>query len=201
MLIPTNATRQELLRLKRREIIAVRGHKLLKDRQEQLLRILLSYIEEVKKLRKEVYEETKEVLKYLNSSFFLEKRIFYENLLLNQNYELSVKERIMPLLNIKATLYDFDIIEKEKIIPFYQTSPLFDIALEKLNSLIKKLGRLSTLLKIVAILSSEIEKTRRRVNALEYRVIPQMRSAIRYISFRLSEYERENLIRIMRIRK
>ncbi|MEO0130785.1 MAG: V-type ATP synthase subunit D [candidate division WOR-3 bacterium] len=201
MLIPTNATRQELLRLKKREIIAVRGHKLLKDRQEQLLRILLSYIEEVKKLRKEVYEETKEVLKYLNSSFFLEKRIFYENLLINQTYEVSIKESIIPLLNIKTTLYDFDLLEKEKILPSYQTSSLLDIALEKLNSLIKKLGRLASLLKIVAILSKEIEKTRRRVNALEYRLIPQMRSAIRYISFRLSEYERENLIRIMRIRK
>ncbi len=201
MLIPTNATRQELLRLKRREIIAVRGHKLLKDRQEQLLRILLSYIEEVKKLRREVYEETKEILKYLNSAFLLEKRIFYENLFINQSYQLSTKENIMPLLNIKVILYDFEILEKEKILPFYQTSSLLDIAFEKLNSLIKKLGRLSTLLKIVAILSSEIEKTRRRVNALEYRVIPQIRNAIRYISFRLSEYERENLIRIMRIRK
>ncbi|MEO0087836.1 MAG: V-type ATP synthase subunit D, partial [candidate division WOR-3 bacterium] len=115
--------------------------------------------------------------------------------------EISIKESILPLLNIKTTLYDFDLLEKEKILPFYQTSSLLDIALEKLNLLIKKLGRLSTLLKIVAILSSEIEKTRRRVNALEYRLIPQMRSAIRYISLRLSEYERENLIRIMRIRK
>ncbi|MCS7249457.1 MAG: V-type ATP synthase subunit D [candidate division WOR-3 bacterium] len=201
MLIPLNATRQELLRLKKREIIAVRGHKLLKDRQEQLLRILLSYIEEIKKLRKEVYEETKEVLKYLSSSFLLEKEIFYENIFINQNYELSIKESIIPLLNIKTTLYDFSILEKEKLFPFYQTSSLFDIALEKLNSLIKKLGRLSALLKIVAILSYEIEKTRRRVNALEYHLIPKIRSAIRYISFRLSEYERENLIRIMRIRK
>lgn len=201
MLIPINATRQELLRLKKREIIAIRGHKLLKDRQEQLLRILLSHIEEVKKLRKEVYEETKEVLKYLNSSFFLEKRIFYENILINQNFQLLIRENIIPLLNIKATLYDFTILEKERILPFYQTSSLFEQALEKLNSLIKKLGRLSTLLKIVAILSYEIEKTRRRVNALEYRLIPQIKSAIRYISFRLSEYERENLIRIMRIRK
>ncbi|MCX7836887.1 MAG: V-type ATP synthase subunit D [candidate division WOR-3 bacterium] len=201
MLIPLNATRQELLRLKKREIIAVRGHKLLKDRQEQLLRILLSYIEEIKKLRKEVYEETKEVLKYLSSSFLLEKEIFYENIFINQNYELSIKESIVSLLNIKTTLYDFSILEKEKLFPFYQTSSLFDIALEKLNSLIKKLGRLSALLKIVAILSYEIEKTRRRVNALEYHLIPKIRSAIRYISFRLSEYERENLIRIMRIRK
>lgn len=201
MLIPTNATRQELLRLKKREIIAIRGHKLLKDRQEQLLRILLSYVEEVKKLRREVYKETKEVLKYLLSSLYLEKRIFYENLLINQSYEISIKESILPLLNIKTILYDFEIVEKEKILPFYQTSSLLDIALEKISSLIKKLGKLASLLKIVAILSQEIEKTRRRVNALEYRVIPQIRSAIRYISFRLSEYERENLIRIMRIRK
>ncbi len=201
MLIPTNATRQELLRLKRREQIALRGHKLLKDRQEQLLRILFSYIDEVKKLRREVYEETKETLKYLNSSLFLEKPLFLENLIINQFFNVEIKEEIVSLLNIKARLYDFNILVKEKILPFYQTSSLFDIALEKLNSLIKKLGRLAALLKIIALLSYEIEKTRRRVNALEYRVIPQMRSAIRYISLRLQEYERENIVRIMRIKK
>jgi V/A-type H+-transporting ATPase subunit D len=201
MLIPTNATRQELLRLKRREQIALRGHKLLKDRQEQLLRILLFYIDEVKRLRKEVFKETRETLKYLNSALFLEKPLFLENLIINQFFNVELKEETIFLLNIKAKLYDFNILVKEKILPFYQTSPLFDIALEKLNSLIKKLGRLAALLKIVALLSYEIEKTRRRVNALEYRLIPQMRSAIRYISFRLQEYERENIIRIMRIKK
>jgi|UniRef100_A0A7V6CMH3 V/A-type H+-transporting ATPase subunit D len=201
MLIPTNATRQELLRLKRREQIALRGHKLLKDRQEQLLRILLFYIDEVKRLRKEVFKETRETLKYLNSALFLEKPLFLENLIINQFFNVELKEEAIFLLNIKAKLYDFNILVKEKILPFYQTSSLFDIALEKLNSLIKKLGRLAALLKIVALLSYEIEKTRRRVNALEYRLIPQMRSAIRYISFRLQEYERENIIRIMRIKK
>jgi V/A-type H+-transporting ATPase subunit D len=201
MLIPTNATRQELLRLKRREQIALRGHKLLKDRQEQLLRILLFYIDEVKRLRKEVFKETRETLKYLNSALFLEKPLFLENLIINQFFNVELKEETIFLLNIKAKLYDFNILVKEKILPFYQTSSLFDIALEKLNSLIKKLGRLAALLKIVALLSYEIEKTRRRVNALEYRLIPQMRSAIRYISFRLQEYERENIIRIMRIKK
>jgi V/A-type H+/Na+-transporting ATPase subunit D len=201
MLIPTNATRQELLRLKRREQIALRGHKLLKDRQEQLLRILLFYIDEVKRLRKEVFKETRETLKYLNSALFLEKPLFLENLIINQFFNVELKEEAIFLLNIKAKLYDFNILVKEKILPFYQTSSLFDIALEKLNSLIKKLGRLAALLKIVALLSYEIEKTRRRVNALEYRLIPQMRRAIRYISFRLQEYERENIIRIMRIKK
>jgi V/A-type H+-transporting ATPase subunit D len=201
MLIPTNATRQELLRLKRREQIALRGHKLLKDRQEQLLRILLFYIDEVKRLRKEVFKETRETLKYLNSALFLEKPLFLENLIINQFFNVELKEEAIFLLNIKAKLYDFNILVKEKILPFYQTSSLFDIALEKLNFLIKKLGRLAALLKIVALLSYEIEKTRRRVNALEYRLIPQMRRAIRYISFRLQEYERENIIRIMRIKK
>ncbi|WP_035290899.1 V-type ATP synthase subunit D [Clostridium sp. KNHs214] len=200
-----NPTRMELTKLKKRLVTATRGHKLLKDKQDELMRRFIDLIKYNNQLRKSVEKELEASLKdfvmarALMSSEFLEEAIAYpkENISVevNQKNIMSVN---VPVMNFKRELEG----DEGSIYPygFANTSGELDGALEKLYTIIPKLLELAEVEKSCQLMSDEIEKTRRRVNALEYMTIPQLQETIKYIQMKLDENERGNLTRLMKVK-
>lgn len=197
MKIKINPTRMELLKLKKRIVIAKRGHKLLKDKEEQLLVEFRKLIEEVKKVRKETEEE---IYKYYQKILILrgiteEKK--WESLLipfLNLNFHLKKKR----IFNIPVNEIEFEVSEK---IPINQyLSPYYNYLIKNGIEILKKLFYLFQLENKLISFSEEIERTRRRVNALEYVLIPNIQNAINFIQLKLDEYERSSLVKLKHIK-
>ncbi|RLD18598.1 MAG: V-type ATP synthase subunit D [Caldiserica bacterium] len=191
-MLRVNPTRMELLRLKRRLIVAVRGHKLLKDKQDELMKNFFNILDEIKgvvdeiiKLRDEVYKAYFILkgwnLNILKSFYFKERSIEIEKGIL---YSL----RIPVFKEVKGEF-------GESLDSFYE------LLKNKTQSFLDKLIEFGIKLKILKILSKELASTRRRVNALEYILIPEIKDTIKYIYMKLEEMERGNLTRLMRVKE
>lgn len=200
-----NPTRMELSKLKKRLATATRGHKLLKDKQDELMRQFINLIKYNNQLRDEVEKELGSSLKdfvmarAVMSSEFLEEAIAYPK----EEIEVEVgNKNIMsvnvPIMNFKRKLED----DEGSIYPygFMNTSSELDDAISKLYGILPKLLELAEVEKSGQLMADEIEKTRRRVNALEYMTIPQLKETIRYIRMKLDENERSALTRLMKVK-
>lgn len=200
-----NPTRMELSKLKKRLVTATRGHKLLKDKQDELMRQFINMVKYNNELRKSVEEELQGALKSfvmaraVMSSEFLEEAIAYPK----EKISVEVgKKNIMsvnvPVMNFKRQLEG----DMGSIYPygFANTSAELDGAIETLYSVLPKLLELAEVEKSTQLMADEIEKTRRRVNALEYMTIPQLEETIKYIRMKLDENERGALTRLMKVK-
>ena len=200
-----NPTRMELSKLKKRLATATRGHKLLKDKQDELMRQFINLIKYNNQLRDEVEKELGSSLKdfvmarAVMSSEFLEEAIAYPK----EEIEVEVgNKNIMsvnvPIMNFKRKLEG----DEGSIYPygFMNTSADLDYAISKLYGILPKLLELAEVEKSGQLMADEIEKTRRRVNALEYMTIPQLKETIRYIRMKLDENERSALTRLMKVK-
>ena len=200
MILNINATRMELLRLKKRLQIAQRGHKLLKDKRDELMRQLLSIIDEVKSLRFSIEKEFQSILE----SFMLAKaemgpfQMEQELLLPTKTISVSVEQK--NLMSVHVPVYTREV--KGDIISYgyFNTSGELDISLIKFDEFIESLLALAEKEKTVQLLANEIEETRRRVNALEYKLIPNLIETIKSITMKLSETELANTVRLMKIK-
>ena len=200
MILNINATRMELLRLKKRLLIAQRGHKLLKDKRDELMRQLLSIIDEVKSLRFSIEKEFQSILE----SFMLAKaemgpfQMEQELLLPTKTISVSVEQK--NLMSVHVPVYTREV--KGDIISYgyFNTSGELDISLIKFDEFIESLLTLAEKEKTVQLLANEIEETRRRVNALEYKLIPNLIETIKSITMKLSETELANTVRLMKIK-
>lgn len=200
MILNINATRMELLRLKKRLLIAQRGHKLLKDKRDELMRQLLSIIDEVKSLRFSIEKEFQSILE----SFMLAKaemgpfQMEQELLLPTKTISVSVEQK--NLMSVHVPVYTREV--KGDIISYgyFNTSGELDISLIKFDEFIESLLALAEKEKTVQLLANEIEETRRRVNALEYKLIPNLIETIKSITMKLSETELANTVRLMKIK-
>jgi len=200
MLLNVNANRMELLRLRRRLSLARRGHKLLKDKRDELMRQWLGLIDEVKNLRLDIEREFQSILE----RFVLAKagkgayQTEQELLLPSKKIEVSVEKKNVMSVNVPE--YTSEV--SNKIIPYgyLNTSGEMDIALSDFDKFIDKLLALAGKEKMLQLMALEIEETRRRVNALEYKLIPDMTDTINYITMKLGEAERSNIVRLMRVR-
>jgi V/A-type H+-transporting ATPase subunit D len=200
MILNINATRMELLRLKKRLKIAQRGHKLLKDKRDELMRQLLSIIDEVKSLRFSIEKEFQSILE----SFMLAKaemgpfQMEQELLLPTKTISVSVEQK--NLMSVHVPVYTREV--KGDIISYgyFNTSGELDISLIKFDEFIESLLALAEKEKTVQLLANEIEETRRRVNALEYKLIPNLIETIKSITMKLSETELANTVRLMKIK-
>ena len=105
------------------------------------------------------------------------------------------------IMNVKVPEFEIKELKIEKRYDFFKTSAQLDLAVAAAPEYIKSLLKLAQLLKTLEILSFEIERTRRRVNALEYMLIPSIQDTIRYITQKLNEFERGNLVRLMRVKE
>lgn len=199
MLLNVNATRMELLRLRKRLSLARRGHKLLKDKRDELMRQLLEVIDRVKELRFSIEKEFQSILE----RFVLAKaavgpyQVEQELLLPVKKISVSISKR--NIISVRVPVYAKEV--SGDIIPYgyMNTSGEMDIALNDFDKLIDNLLDLAEKEKAVQLMATEIEETRRRVNVLEYKLIPSIIETIRFITMKLDETERSNVVRLMKV--
>ena len=200
-----NPTRMELSKLKKRLATSTRSHKLLKDKQDELMRQFINLVKYNNKLRKEVEDNLQSSLKdfvmarAVMSSEFLEEAIIYPKEKISVEVgEKNVMSVSVPVMNFKRQLEG----DEGSIYPygFANTSSELDDTLSKLYGILPQLLELAEVEKSCQLMADEIESTRRRVNALEYMTIPQLQVTIKYIRMRLDENERSSLTRLMKVK-
>lgn len=198
-----NPTRMELTRVKRRLVTAKRGHKLLKDKRDEMVRQFIGIIRENYTLRQEVERELSAAL----SDFALARAVMDPKMLEEavlypaRKAEVKVGSRNIMSVQVPTLAVDEESLQ-ETVLPYglAETSAQLDGAIATLSELLPKLIRLAEIEKTCNLLADEIEKTRRRVNALEYVMIPQFEETIRFISMKLDENERGSLTRLMKVK-
>ena len=199
-----NPTRMELTRLKRKLVTAVRGHKLLKDKRDELMKQFLDVVRENRALRKKVEDGLMQaygsftVASAIMSSEMLEQSLLYPK----QSVELDMTFQNVMSVNVPVYRFRTRSEDPGEVYPygFATTSGELDDAVDNMASVFQDMLRLAQIEKTSQLLAEEIEKTRRRVNALEYVKIPQMEEAIQYISMKLDENERSATIRLMKVK-
>ena len=196
-------TRMVLNQLKGRLTTARRGHKLLKDKRDELMRQFMDIVKQNKELRKKVEEG----LKQANAAFTVASAVMgpemLEQALLYPKAGVELDVSFRNVMSVNVPVYDFRTTgDGAEIYPygFAQTSGELDAALEAMQSVFRDMLELAEVEKSMQLLAQEIEKTRRRVNALEYVVIPETQRNIRYISMKLDENERGNTTRLMKVK-
>ncbi|EJP6470896.1 V-type ATP synthase subunit D [Clostridium sporogenes] len=205
MKLNVNPTRMELTKLKKRLTTATRGHKLLKDKQDELMRRFIDMIKKNNELRKDVEKELEGSFKdFLMASAVMSPE-FLEEAVAYPKESISVDVKKQNIMSVNVPVFDFKRKlegDKGSIFPygFANTSAELDGAIEKLYGIIPKLLELAKVEKACQLMADEIEKTRRRVNALEYMTIPQLEETIRFIQMKLDENERSTVTRLMKIK-
>ena len=199
-----NPTRMELTRLKGRLKTAQRGHKLLKDKRDELMKQFMDVIRENRSLRRRVEEGLMRahgsftVAAALMSPEMLEQSLLYPK----QSVELDMT--FQNIMSVDVPKYEFRTSSQDpgEIYPygFAQTSGELDDAVDAMSQVFQDMLKLAEMEKTSQLLAEEIEKTRRRVNALEYVKIPEMQENIKYITMKLDENERANTIRLMKVK-
>jgi len=201
MRLAVGSTRMELLKLKRRIAIARRGHRLLKDKQDELVRHFLLLMEQVISLRKEVEEK----LDKAYQSFLLARQVlapeYLAEALMFPQMKIKMSLAYKPLLNLRVPEVSLEYEGSPYTYGMVYTSAELDLALAEYLDVLPLMLKLTALEKTLELLALEIEKTRRRVNALEYTLIPNLIETIKYITAKLTETERDNLTRLMKIKE
>ena len=205
--MPKNAvtpTRMVLNQIKGRLKTATRGHKMLKDKRDELMRQFMDVISRNKELRIRVEQGLTEAFGALTvagavmSPEMLEQALMYPR----QSVELDVKFK--STMSVRVPQYSFTTKNADpgEIYPygFAQTSAELDAAMESISRVFADMLELAQVEKTMHLLADEIEKTRRRVNALEYVMIPEMQENIKYISMKLAENENATKVRLMKVK-
>ncbi|MBE6764982.1 MAG: V-type ATP synthase subunit D [Ruminococcaceae bacterium] len=199
-----NPTRMELSKLKKRLATARRGHKLLKDKRDELMRQFLDLVRENKTLRKKVEEGLREANKSLALARGIMSDQVAETALLCPSQEVTLELGSKNIMSVDVPVYTAKTrTPNEDDIFCYGlafTPVELDSAISELNSLLPDLLRLAQVEKSVQMMAVEIEKTRRRVNALEHVMIPRYVDTIRMITMKLDENERSNTARLMKVK-
>ncbi len=201
MRLSVPATRMELLKLKKRLKIAERGHKLLKDKLEELMNRIYKLIDEIQSLRSEVEKGLQRVsgrFKFAGGDF---PSMFSELAVSVPTKKIFIETETERILNVRVPKFRKRIEGRMICYGPYFTSAEFDVVLLELDKILDKMIELAEKEKALELIAEEIEKTRRRVNALEYVLIPAIRETISYINLKLSEIERGNLTRLMRVKE
>lgn len=199
-----NPTRMELTRLKKKLTTAVRGHKLLKDKRDELMRQFLDMARLNKQLRAKVEAAIKDANKnfVLASASMNEQTLRTSMLAPKQEVYLDISYRNVMSLDIPVYKINTRTSDENDIYSygFAFTSADLDDAVASLSAVLPDMLRLAEVEKSCQLLSSEIEKTRRRVNALEHVMIPETREMIRFITMKLDENERSTQTRLMKVK-
>lgn len=200
--LKVNPTRMELRRLKDRLKTAVRGHKLLKDKSDEMIRRFMEYAKQNKALREEVEEELADALR----SFVLAKAVSDEyaiqEAVVMPSSQITLTASTDNVMSVIVPKFELHKTQGEDKYPYSYCSVTAELdgSIAILTELMQKLIKLAEIEKTCNMLADEIEKNRRRVNALEYVMIPQTEETIRYITMKLDENERGNTVRLMKIK-
>ena len=199
-----NPTRMELTRLKKKLVTAVRGHKLLKDKRDELMRQFLDKVRENKALR----EEVETALVSANQNFMLARAGMPDEMLntalLAPKQELTISAGTQNVMSVEIPDFDFKTRTPDQndmySYGFAFTTGDLDDAILSLSEVFPKMLKLAEVEKSCQLMAAEIEKTRRRVNALEHVMIPELQTNIKYITMKLDENERSTQIRLRKVK-
>lgn len=204
MRLNVNPTRMELTRLKKQLSTATRGHKLLKDKQDELMRQFILLIRKNNELRQATEKEMQSAMNdFVLAKSTIEESFIDELLALPaENVELSIIEK--NVMSVKVPIMDFQYEERFNETPleygYLHSNAELDRSMDQFTQLLPKLLELSEVEKTCQLMAEEIEKTRRRVNALEYMTIPQLEETIYYIKMKLEENERAEVTRLIKVK-
>ncbi|WP_299302451.1 V-type ATP synthase subunit D [uncultured Fretibacterium sp.] len=199
--INVNPNRMELSKLKKRLVVARRGHKLLKDKQDALIKAFLERARAGKALREKVEAELQECYGTFAFSRAQTTPEILEQALIFPGARCTLSVSWRNVMSVMVPKYDVKQEGNPVNYGFASVPLLLDVALEQFSKLILRLLELAAEEKAIRLMAGEIERTRRRVNALEYVMIPNLQETIRYISMKLDEQERSTLSRLMKIKE
>jgi len=199
-----NPTRMELTKLKKKLATATRGHKLLKDKRDELMRQFLELV----RINKTLREEVELGITAANKNFVLARSAMPEEILNvalmapRQEVYLEASKRNVMSVEVPKFEYHTKTPDANDIYPygFAFTSSDLDDAVKSLHNILPDMLRLAEVEKSCQLMAAEIEKTRRRVNALEHVMIPEMKEKIKYIVMKLDENERSTQVRLMKVK-
>lgn len=200
--LKVNPTRMELRRLKNRLKTAERGHKLLKDKSDEMIRRFMEYVRENKRLREEIEDELSSAM----NAFLIAKAVTDETLIKEavmmpaSSLELDVSTGNVMSVAVPKIELKTSGEEDKYAYSFISVTSELDESIATLTKLSKKLIKLAEIEKTCNMLADEIEKNRRRVNALEYVMIPETVETIKFITMKLDENERGNIVRLMKVK-
>jgi len=202
-LLNVKPTRMELLNLKRRIQLAKKGHKLLKDKQDALVMEFFTIYDEALQLRRELNLKMKEAFETLQMAEIDvgTLRLREISLSVKPNREVEIRKR--NVMGVPVPLIEAESFKRnagERGYAFVSSSPKVDVVAEKFEEVLDLAVRLAEVEETLKRLAREIEVTKRRVNALEYIIIPRMEATVKFIKQRLDEMERENFFRLKRVK-
>ncbi|MDQ7778445.1 MAG: V-type ATP synthase subunit D [Planctomycetota bacterium] len=201
MIITSNATRMELMRLRRRLKLARRGHKLLKDKQDELMKQFMTLIENIKEMRENVDSHLTQAFRSFVLAGATMSKEALETAVSFPNRRVLVDVKTRAVMNVHVPVISLRSEGSIQCYGYASTSGELDIALDALDKVLADLVLLAEREKSLYLLAAELDKTRRRVNALEYTLIPNLVDTIKFIGMKLGEMERSNLSRLMRIKE
>lgn len=199
-----NPTRMELTRLKSKLVTAVKGHRLLKDKRDELMREFLDLVRENMALRLKVEEGIRQA----NVNFVIAKAGMSQEALrealMAPKQEVTLMEDVKNVMSVNIPVFDYKTRTSDPndiySYGFAFTSSDLDGAVKSLADILPDMLRLAEVEKSCQLMAAEIEKTRRRVNALEHVMIPDLQTNIKYITMKLDENERSTQIRLMKVK-
>ncbi len=200
-----NPTRMELANLKRRLSLATRGHKLLKDKQDELMRQFILLIRKNNELRNVVEEKLEKAMQ----SFSMAKSLLHENYIEelmavpSRSVSLQIDRKNIMSVRVPQMHFRYDNPDEESSdlsYGFLNSNGELDLTFDSLIDVMPQMLELAEIEKTCQLMADEIEKTRRRVNALEYMTIPQLEETIYFIQMKLDESERAAITRLMKVK-
>jgi len=200
-ILNVNPTRMELLKLKGSLTQAKRGHKLLKDKQDGLMSFFMEMIRDIKKLREDIEKKISKSM----SNFFIASSTtapeFTNTALFSSETKVSLEKEKENIMGVEIPKFSLKKEGKLGSYGFLQTSSYLDLCLKNFDDVFDDLIKLAEMEKGMEILADEIEKTRQRVNALEYKRIPDIEETIKFISMKLFEDERMSVVSTMIVKE
>ncbi len=199
-ILPVSANRMNMMNLRRRLAIARKGHKLLKDKQDELMRNFLEIVDQIKGLRSRTEKVLVDALRKFTVATGMMTRQQIEQTFVIPPTEAKVSVRTSRLLNLRVPKFDVEFAGEGISYSLSRTPAELDESMKQMAEALKLLVNLAETEKKLELLAKEIDTTRRRVNALEYVMIPDLMDTIRYIRMKLEELERGNLTRLMKVK-
>ena len=201
MLLKINPNRMELLRLKKRLVVAKRGYKLLKDKRDALIQVFVRLARESNTVREELEEKLLKCYIIFSNASSLMSKIALEETLMFPKAKSRTEVSFKNVMSVDVPQYKYKFEGKYYSYGLVSTTAELDGALKKYHEILPLMLRVAELDKSVTLLANEIEKTRRRVNALEYVIIPDLEETINFITMKLDEMARSTNSAIMRIKE
>jgi len=200
MILRVNPNRMEMQRLRKRLLLARRGHKLLKDKQEELLRQFMTLVREVRERRQDVETRLMEVYRGFQRARQSCPEFALEEALSTALVTPEITVTQTRAMDIRLPNIQLEELEFKPTYRPTETTGDLDLSLKALHDVLPELLKMAETEKKVELMSQELERTRRRVNALEHILIPSLEETIKFISSKLAELERSNLTRLMKIK-